>query len=232
MKKVIIPFLFVFFFTLTSCSTQWGVVTYSDPIYTTPVVATGFNSVFYPQVWVDVYDFNRIHWLYLNHPNWVWGNYWNHRFFIQYRNDCLRRGIYMPRYRNNFRFTQDQRRYYWNQRNTNIRRNSGRSNLTYNRNTRYRNNTVTPQRRTFSSTRSTNTRVQRNTTSRTRSYNRSTPVRRSSSVRSTPSRSYNRSTPTRSYNRSSRGSIQRSSPARSSRSSSGRTSSRRSSGRQ
>jgi len=197
MKQFILPFLFVLFFTLSSCGTaRWTVSTYMpDP---------------YPVQWVDVYDFNRIHWLYLNHPNFVWGNYWNHPFFIRYRTDCLRRGIYVPRYRPNRSWNRNYINRTWNNRNSNrvVRQNSGRSNKTYRR--------TTPVRRNYSPTRVNNTRVKR-----------STPTRRNySSQRRTPTRNYSRSrsTRTRSSSVQSRSSTRRSSPVRSS--------SRRSGGRQ
>jgi hypothetical protein len=176
MKKFILPFLFVLFFTLTSCGTQWSITTYSEP---------------YPVQWVDMYDFNRIHWLYLNHPQWVWTNYYTHPFFVQYRTDCLRRGIYVQPYHPNRRFTNHRRSVVRNDRP--IRYNSGRSNLNYNRTQRY------------SSARSNSTRVQRSTPIyKNYSQGRSTQMRRNNtSVQRTPTRSYSRSPSTTSRGRSS-----------------------------
>lgn len=175
MKKLI--FLLLLVFTFTSCGTQFRVSTYGTT-YVDP----------YPVQWVNTYNFDRIHWLYLNHPQFVWNNYYQHPYFIRYRRDCLNRGIYVRPYRYNRAYRTPTRNVVRN--NSNIyRRNSGRSNLDYNRtrNQRYSTNRVTPQRRTYNSTRSNNTRVQRSTPSR--NYSRSNSVqRRSSSVRTSPTR--------------------------------------------
>ena len=185
MRNFIIPLLFVLFFGLSSCGTTYSVSSYSDGVvYSEP----------YPVQWVTVYNFDRIHWLYLNHPRFVWTNYHNHPYFIRYRRDCLQRNIYVRPYREN-----TIRRNYYN-RTPIVRRNVGRSNLDYNRvrTQRYSNNnrTITPSRRTYDSNR---TRIQRSTPSR--NYNRSGTTRTINRSSSTTTRS--RSSGTRTSNRSS-----------------------------
>lgn len=82
MKNLILPFLFVLFFTLTSCGTTYTVSTYTP----------------YSVQWVDVYDYNRIHFLYTNYPQYVWTHYYSHPYFVRYRNESLYRGVYIKPY--------------------------------------------------------------------------------------------------------------------------------------
>lgn len=118
MKNLILPFLFVLFFTLTSCGTTYTVSTYTP----------------YSVQWVDMYDYNRIHFLYTNYPQYIWTNYYSHPYFVRYRNECLRRGVYIKPYRADVYPVHTTNRVVQTQ--TPTRYNSGRSNWDYSRNTR------------------------------------------------------------------------------------------------
>ena len=95
MKKLKYLLLILGMVFLTSCSSFYPVATSVD-------------------INLDVYDYNRIHWLYTNHYDYFWNAtyinpygvrcyVYNHPHFIRYRNDYYRRyHRHIPHYRHNY----------------------------------------------------------------------------------------------------------------------------------
>lgn len=136
---------------------------------------------------MDVYDFNQIHFMYQNNPQFFWNNqfvnrfgintfYYNHPFFLRYRRDCFRRNIVYRPYRPYHRINNNR-----NIRNNRVIRNNGL------RITRNGGNTVNRGRSNSTARRNTNT------------YRR---LPQKSVKHGTSNRSYRRNTPNRTYQRS------------------------------
>jgi hypothetical protein len=149
------------------------------------------------------YDFDQIHFLYTNNPQYFWNYqyvnnfgvnmfYYQHPYFIQYRRDCVRRNVqYRPYRRYDNRVTVNNN----NRRTINSRGYRGRSNQDYRNSSTNRNNGnyIQSNQRKSTSVNSTRTSTPIRSNYRSSTPTRNTNVQRSSATQRTRSATPNRS---------------------------------------